>query len=165
MTADPDKEPVFSLQLGSRWTLSNHRGGSLRVEVGAMMNTVYIHDCSNVDIDVDKKCKNIMIDGCDQITVTFPGVLASVEITNSTRAKVSCTSSVPTISVDKCQGVTICLPSASLGVSLYTSLSSEVSVKWPDPEAVDKFIEKSIPHQYLHTISGDTLTTHPARLY
>lgn len=160
-----DPEPKCELEYGSRWTVSHQRDTTLRIAATSLMQTVYIYACRDVTVLVDRKLNNIVVDACERVRLCFVAVLASVEVLRSSDTSLECSERVSSVTADKCIGLTLLLPFASLDLRLLTCLSSEVRVRWQDPDHPGRVIERAVPQQFEHTFENGGVQSRPASLF
>jgi len=137
--------------------------GLVTIEIKDKKETVYILNCINANIQIIGKCKSIVVDGCKKTNVTFNVVMASCEIVNCQRMNIICIETVSAIAIDKTDGIVVTLPKTSLTTEIVASKSSEMNVSWPDENG--DMIERPIPEQYVHRISGLSITANVSDLY
>lgn len=137
--------------------------GPVTININDKKETVYVYGCLNTSITVNGKCKSIILDGCKKVSLTFAVVFASVEVVNSQRIQLHCTENVPSVAIDKTDGIVVHVPSTSLDVTITASKSSEMNVSFPGSDG--ELIERPIPEQYIHRISGTNVTADVSDLY
>jgi len=159
--------PKCEFQAGpSKWLVENYSDASqpVTVTIGDKKETVYILNCSNVSINIIGKCKNITLDTCLKTKIYFDTVMATFQVINSQRVHVECRDQVSSVAIDKTDGIVVQLPLTSLDTSIVASKSSEMNVTWPGGPDGD-LIERPIPGQYVHRISGTSITAEVSDLY
>jgi hypothetical protein len=67
------------------------------------------------------------------------------------------------VAIDKTDGIIVNLPLTSLDTTIVASKSSEMNVQWPGADG--ELIERPIPEQYVHKISGNSVTADVSDLY
>lgn len=137
--------------------------GIVSIEIKDKKETVYILGCIGANININGKCKSIIVDNCKKTNVTFNAIMASCEIVNCQRINIICTETVSAVAIDKTDGIVVTLPKTSLTTEIVASKSSEMNVSWPDENG--DMIERPIPEQYVHRISGLSITANVSDLY
>lgn len=150
---------------GCKWQVENQSeiNGVVTVEIADIKQNVYIYGCIGATINVIGKCKSIAIDSCKKCKVSFDEVFSTCETVNSARITVECRDKCAAVAIDKTDGIIVVLPTSSLETSIVASKSSEMNVQWPGPDG--EMIERPIPEQYVHRISGTTVTADVSDLY
>lgn len=165
--ADTPKGPpkVEYQDLPHKWVVENQSGtgGLVQITIKELRDTVYIFGCIGATIDVRGKCKSVIIDSCKKCKVYYDNVMASCEVVNCQRIHVECREKVSSVAIDKTDGIVVQLPRSSLDTPIVASKSSEMNVTWPDEAG--ELIEKPIPEQYVHRISGSSITADVSDLY
>jgi adenylyl cyclase-associated protein len=146
----------------SKWRVE-HQTGTSDIEIKDKKETVYIFGCVGATVDIRGKCKSIIVDSCKKTKIVFDAAMASVEIVNSQRVQVTCRDNVPAVAIDKTDGIVIFLPCTSLTTEIVASKSSEMNLQWNDEN--DELVERPIPEQYIHRISGLQVTANVSDLY
>lgn len=149
----------------AKWCVENqtNENGIITVNITDKKQTVYILGCVGASISVVGKCKSIIVDNCKKTSVAFDTVMASCEVVNSLRIKIECREKASSVAIDKTDGIVVQLPLTSLDTSVVASKSSEMNITWPD--ANGDLVEKPIPEQYVHRISGNSITADVSDLY
>ena len=125
---------------------------------------MYILNCINATIDIEGKCKSIIVDSCKKTQVHFVSAFGTCEIVNSQRIQIHCKESVASVAIDKTDGINVFLPASSIkDTSIVASKSSEMNVSFPDENG--DIIERPIPEQYVHRIQGKSVTAEVSDLY
>jgi len=137
--------------------------GIVSIEIKDKKETVYILGCIGANININGKCKSIIVDNCKKTNVTFNSIMASCEIVNCQRMNIICTETVSAVAIDKTDGIVVTLPKTSLTTEIVASKSSEMNVSWPDENG--DMVERPIPEQYVHRISGLSITANVSDLY
>lgn len=137
--------------------------GPITVTIGDMKENVYILGCVGATITVVGKCKSIIVDSCKKTKVHFDNVMASCEVVNSQRILIEVREKAPSVAIDKTDGIVVQLPLSSLDTSVVASKSSEMNISWPD--ANGDLVERPIPEQYVHRITGSSISADVSDLY
>lgn len=137
--------------------------GVLNVEITDIKQNVYVYGCSGATINVTGKCKSIILDSCKKTKLMFDFAMATCEVVNSTRIEIHCRDKCASVAIDKTDGIIVYLPPTSLDTPIVASKSSEMNVAWADADG--EIIERPIPEQYVHKISGNTVTAEVSDLY
>lgn len=152
-------------EAASKWLVEYQTGsgGPVSIAIGDKKETVYIYGCVGATVDIKGKCKSIVVDGCKQVHVLFDAAMASCEVVNCQRMQVHCRETVPAVAIDKTDGIVVFLPASSLQTEVVASKSSEMNISWPDEHG--DLVERPIPEQYVHRISGLSITANVSDLY
>lgn len=162
----PKGPPKLEYQdLPHKWVVEYQTadGGVVSIQIKELRDTVYIFGCIGATIDVSGKCKSVIIDSCKKCKVYYDNVMASCEVVNCQRMHVECREKVSSVAIDKTDGIVVQLPRSSLDSTIVASKSSEMNVTWPDEAG--ELIERPIPEQYIHRISGTSITADVSDLY
>eukprot|EP01041_Mallomonas_annulata_P003357 gene3357-6647_t len=153
------------LEGACKWVVENQTAdsGVVTITIGAMKQTVYIFNCIDASINITGKCKSVIIDSCKKSKVYYDNIMASCEVVNCQRMHVECREKVASVAIDKTDGIVVQLPLSSLDTTVVASKSSEMNITWPD--ANGDLIERPIPEQYIHRISGTSITANVSDLY
>lgn len=165
----PRGEPKMELERGFNWMVENQEGGmhTLSDDV-EQSHLVCIINCKNTTIKIDKKVKNVCLDGCMKVSVLVHDVVSAVEFVNSDRCVVQTMGKVNSFAIDKCDGAMVHLSKESVDAEFTTAKSSEMNITMPDPSGVDgDIIEMPIPEQFVSKInlSKKKLETRVSDLY
>ncbi len=163
----PKGPPKLEFQGGAnKWLVENQTdaNGVVKITINDKKETVYILNCINATIDIEGKCKSIIVDSCKKTQVHFVSAFGTCEIVNSQRIQIHCKESVASVAIDKTDGINVFLPASSLkDTSIVASKSSEMNVSFPDENG--DIIERPIPEQYVHRIQGKSVTAEVSDLY
>lgn len=166
--------PIFEYQdRGFKWAIENHtkdsvmkevsKDGVVTVEVTDPKQQVYIYNCEEVTVKVNGKFKNLILDKCVKCNVVFESLISSTEVVNSKKVQIQVTGVCPVFTIDKTTNVLVWLSEESKSISTFTtSLSSEMNVNFPDG---DDMKELPIPEQFVHKLTGSSLTSEVSDLY
>ena len=159
--------PATMVLKGDKWQLDYQTAtqSPVVVAVSDIKQTVYLYKCDGAVVNVEGKCKSIVVDSCRKLTLNFADVVAGVEVVNSKSTKVFCGSKLPSFAIDKSDGVHLTLPASSLDVEVVASKSSEMNLSFPDPANPAELLERPIPEQYVHRIEGRSVTARVSDLY
>jgi adenylyl cyclase-associated protein len=160
-------------QRGTKWVIENHtketatsHSGSpmLEIDVTDPKQQVYIYNCEGVTIKINgEKTKSIIIDTCEKVNVIFQSIISGCETVNSKKLAVQADGVCPVFTIDKTVGITLWLSKESAETTSFTtSMSSEMNVSIPDGE--DRK-EMPIPEQFMHKITGGSLSSEVSDLY
>jgi adenylyl cyclase-associated protein len=149
----------------SKWEIENQSeaNGTVTVQINDKKETVYIFNCIGATIAIKGKCKSIVVDSCKKTKIYFDSAMASCEVVNSQRMQIHVLEVVPSVAIDKTDGIVVFLPLTSLTTEVVASKSSEMNIAWPDEDG--ELIERPIPEQYVHRISGKSITADVSDLY
>lgn len=77
---------------GNKWEVEylDAEAGTVTVTIAEMKETVYILGCVGANINVQGKCKTIIVDSCKKTQVHFDACFASCEVVNSQRVQLFC---------------------------------------------------------------------------
>mmetsp|Transcript_21347 Transcript_21347/g.21475 ORF Transcript_21347/g.21475 Transcript_21347/m.21475 type:complete len:473 (+) Transcript_21347:90-1508(+) len=137
--------------------------GLVTVNITDKKQTVYIFGCIDASVSIVGKCKSVVVDSCKKTKVYYDTLMASCEVVNCQRMHVECREKVASVAIDKTDGIIVQLPASSLDTTVVASKSSEMNITFPDENG--EMIEKPIPEQYIHRISGTSITADVSDLY
>ena len=163
----PKGPPKLEFQGGAnKWLVENQTdaSGVVKITIGDKKETVYILNCINAVIDIEGKCKSIIVDSCKKTQVHFVSAFGTCEIVNSQRIQIHCKETVASVAIDKTDGINVFLPVTAIkDTTIVASKSSEMNVSFPDENG--DIIERPIPEQYVHRIQGKSVTAEVSDLY
>ncbi|KAG7393144.1 F-actin-capping protein subunit alpha [Phytophthora pseudosyringae] len=115
---------------------------------------VYVFGCEGATILLEGKAKNIVLDSCKKTKLIFDNAVSSIEIVNCRGVQVQCEGVVPSVAIDKTDGCLVYVSWEGREVQFVTSKSSEMNVAFPEGAGSDDYVEKPIPEQFGHKITG-----------
>lgn len=166
--------PILEYQeRGTKWVIENQdkesaistgENGILVVEVTDPKQQVYIFNCEDVTVKINGgKLKSVVVDTCSKVNVVFGTIISGCELVNSKKIAVQADGVCPVFTIDKTVGVTVWLCEESAKISSFTtSMSSEMNVNIPEG---DDRKEMPIPEQFVHKLTGGSLTSEVSDLY
>ena len=78
--------------------------GVVTIKIEDIKQNVYIFGCVGATINIDGKCKSVIIDTCKKTRVTFDEVFSTCETVNSSRIHVECRHKCAAVAIDKTDG-------------------------------------------------------------
>ncbi|XP_044749845.1 adenylyl cyclase-associated protein 1-like [Coccinella septempunctata] len=147
---------------GKKWKIEHQRGAEkhLTINEAEPDNVLYIYDCKNITLVVERKVNVIKLDNCEKISLIFRSLISGVEIIASRDLKLHAFGTVPSISIDSCSDVNIHLTKKGLDAQVVTSQCSKISLSYPMEDGYYKTFY--IPSRLMTTISPDhSLRTSP----
>eukprot|EP00918_Siedleckia_nematoides_P055008 GHVU01120036.1.p1 GENE.GHVU01120036.1~~GHVU01120036.1.p1 ORF type:complete len:132 (+),score=27.21 GHVU01120036.1:750-1145(+) len=130
-----------------------------------MKHNVFISDCENATIVINKKANNLTIENCHRVSVIVKDLIAAAEIIRSNGIRLQATGSVNSFTMDSCNETTIFLSQGSRGASLASSRCGGCNVSFVKEGTEDEWIEVAVPEQFVHQLTGDKLDTKVSDLY
>ncbi|KAL3266717.1 hypothetical protein HHI36_010878 [Cryptolaemus montrouzieri] len=155
------KNTEMYIQEGKKWRIEHKKGVHKQVTIDKANtdNVVYIYDCYNVTVVIEKKINLIKIDSCDKVCVICRSLISGVEIIASKNMKLHAFGTLPSINMDSCNDVNIHLTKRGLDSQVITCQCSKISLSYPLEDGYYKTFY--IPNRLMTTINTDhTLKTH-----
>eukprot|EP00823_Brevimastigomonas_motovehiculus_P009251 TRINITY_DN8918_c0_g1_i1.p1 TRINITY_DN8918_c0_g1~~TRINITY_DN8918_c0_g1_i1.p1 ORF type:complete len:509 (+),score=180.91 TRINITY_DN8918_c0_g1_i1:47-1573(+) len=125
-----------------------------------MKHMIYISRCNNMTVTVPTKVKSIQIDKCNKLTLHFTAVVSSCEVVNSDDVHVHCSEQCPSFVIDK-SAIVFVHQSEKVAASethIYTSNSHTITLVVPSIKSKDKedVVEIPLPYQFESTYNSKT---------
>jgi adenylyl cyclase-associated protein len=162
--------PKFEYQAaGKRWIIEYQSAdaGVLTVNIENLNQSVYIFGCLNATIDIQGKCKGIVVDSCKKTQVLFDDIVSSFELVNCQRMQAQSRGVLPSLSIDKTDGCLVYLSEQSINSPIVSSKSSEMNIAFQNAEG--EMIEMPIPEQFVHHVdlsgSSPSISSEVSELY
>uniref|UniRef100_M4BRV8 C-CAP/cofactor C-like domain-containing protein n=1 Tax=Hyaloperonospora arabidopsidis (strain Emoy2) TaxID=559515 RepID=M4BRV8_HYAAE len=149
-------KPAICEERNGNWQIEYQTGSEPVTVSGIVMRQhVYIFGCEGATIVLEGKAKNIVFDSCKKTKLIFDNAVSSIEIVNCKGVQVQCKGVVPSVAIDKTDGCLVYVSWEGREVQFVTSKSSEMNVAFPHGANSDEYVEKPIPEQFVHKITGD----------
>ncbi|KAG1709577.1 hypothetical protein DVH05_020227 [Phytophthora capsici] len=160
-------KPAVCEERNGNWQIEYQTGPEpLTVSGINMKQQVYIFGCEGATILLEGKAKNIVFDSCKKTKLIFDNAVSSIEVVNCKGVQVQCKGVVPSVAIDKTDGCLVYISWEGREVQFVTSKSSEMNVAFPEAAGSDDYVEKPIPEQFVHKITGDlTISSDVSDLY
>jgi adenylyl cyclase-associated protein len=108
--------------------------------------SVFIDNCSNTVVKIDKKCNMIFVNNCVKTTIIFNQIVSSVEAMNCKNLNIICLDICPAITLDKCQESSIKL-NKDLITEIITSQCAETNITWMETDEPAK--DTPVPESFV----------------
>ncbi|KAI5785020.1 adenylate cyclase associated N terminal-domain-containing protein [Peziza echinospora] len=152
------KPPAMQLD-GNKWIIENYENDHNIVLPEVEINqSIFIHHCKNVIVQVKGKCNAISIIECTKTSVVAESLVSSIDIIKSNGFAVQVIHKLPTLQVDSCDGGIVYISKESLDVEIFTSKTTGFNVYVPDGDTGD-FSEKPVPEQMKHSVRNGALVS------
>jgi adenylyl cyclase-associated protein len=149
----PKKPAVCELQR-DKWVIEYQSSDAIcTVDITSTKQQCYIFGCIGATIQINGKCKSLVIDSCKKSKVLFDSAISSCELVNCQRMQVQVKGTVPSIAIDKTDGCLTYLSEESMKTQFVTSKSSEMNVAFPDKSG--EMQETPIPEQFVHMVQDN----------
>lgn len=147
---------------GISWIIENYKDNrelEISEEESGLKKAIMLDSLENCIVQIKGKVKSIIISQCKRTSVVCQGIVSGVEIVNSTKTQVQSTGIIPSVSIDNSEGAQLFLSEGLQDVIITTSKSSDMTVTIPDPQNPDEWVERAIPHQFVHKILNGKITS------
>ncbi|XP_045480998.1 adenylyl cyclase-associated protein 2-like [Harmonia axyridis] len=143
------------LQEGKRWKIEHQRGATkhLTINEAEPDNVVYIYDCKNITVVVERKVNVIKLDSCEKISLIFRSLISGIEIIGCKDLKLHAFGTLPSINLDSSSEVNIHLTKKGLDAQVMTSQCSKISLSYPMDDGYYKTFY--IPNRLMTTVNTD----------
>ncbi|KAK9875774.1 hypothetical protein WA026_009567 [Henosepilachna vigintioctopunctata] len=152
---------VFA-QEGKKWRIEHKKGTHkhLTIDEADTDNVVYIYDCSNITVVVEKKINVIKLDNCDKVCVIFRSLISGLDMVCCKNIKLHAFGTLPSVNAENCSDVNVHLTKKALDAQVVTSQCSKISLSYPLEDGYYKTFD--VPTRLMTTINPDyNLNTNP----
>lgn len=164
------KKPASKVLDGNRWTIENYeditRQGAIRIDA-EKQQSILISKCNSCVIEVVGKANAISIDNCSRLHLIVDDLVSSIEVINSSRAKIDINGSLPSIQLDKVDGAVVALSQKDAATRIWpeiftskcTSINIGLGLEWEENS-----IELPVPEQIKSRVVNGRLISEIVRV-
>lgn len=147
--------PAIFVREGKKWKIEHQRGANkhLTINEAEPDNVIYIYNCKNMTLVVERKVNVIKLDSCDKMSVIFRSLISGVEMIGCRNLKLHSFGTLPSISADSCNDINIHLTKKGLDAQMVTSQCSKISLSYPLEDGYYKTFY--VPCRMITTINPD----------
>ncbi len=156
------REPVKELR-GTQQTVMYYGKELIKFteEDVRMSYNFMIIKCKDTVVVIEGKCKNVMIENCQNVKVVVNELLAAVEVLNSKKVTVQALKKLPQFIIERSDSINLYLFESAKTCKINSTCSQSMVIHYPKKDATedDEWIDQTIPETLITVIKDDKLET------
>ena len=119
--------------------------------------------CKDTQMIVEGKCKNIMLEGCQNVKVLAESILSTIEVLNCKKVTIQVKQQLPQISFERSEGLNLYIDQGGKNLKIHSTCSQAMVIHYPKENGTedDEWLDAPVPETFVSVLKKDQLVSEP----